>query len=96
MKKKILTYSKTQIKSIFFRSLLELVTRNPVFLVATGSDISRAVQPPPGTATEDGLKLEISHIVLRIGCMILFWHSLGLPYNYLGRKGIESSCDYVA
>ena len=37
-----------------------------------GSDINRAVQsPPPGTATEDGLKLEISNIVLRIDCMIL-------------------------
>ena len=44
----------------FIRSLLELVTRKPVFWVATGSDINRAVQPP-GTATEDGLKLEISN-----------------------------------
>ena len=79
----------------FFRSLLELVTRKPVFWVATGSDINRAVQPP-GTSTKDGLKLEISNIVLRIDCMILLGHSLGLPYNYLGRNGIVGSFDYVA
>ena len=88
-------YSKTQIKSFFFRSLFELVARKLVFWVATGSDINRAVQPL-GTAIEDGLKLEISNIVLRIGCMILLWHSLGLPYNYLGRNGIVCSCVYVA
>ena len=80
---------------MFFRRLLELVTRKPVFWVATGSIIDRAVQPP-GTATENGLKLEISNIVLMIGCMILLWHSLGLPYKYLGRNGIVSLCGYVA
>ena len=79
----------------FFRSLLELVTRKPVFWVATGSVINRAVQPP-GTATEDGLKLEISNKVLRISCIILLLHSLGHTYNYLGRNGIVSSCVYVA
>ena len=53
--------------------------------VATESDINTAVQPL-GTAIEDGLKLEISNIVLWIGCMILLWHFLGLPYNYGIRK----------
>ena len=95
MKKNLDVQSNTNQKLFFFRSLLELVTRKPVFWVATGSDINRDVQPP-GTSTENGLKPEISNIVLRIGCMILLWHSLGLPYNYLGRNGIVSSCVYVA
>ena len=69
--------------------------RKHVFWVATGSDKNSAVHHP-GTATENRLKLEISNIALRIGCMILLWHSLGLPYNYLGRNGIVSLCVYVA
>ena len=47
----------------------------------------------PGTATEDGLKLEISNIVLRISCIILLWHSLGIPFNYQFRK--KWDCKFV-
>ena len=89
-------YSKTQIKRCFVFLVVYLSCHEITCILGCNrSDINRAVQPP-GTATEDGLKLEISNIVLRIGCMILLWHSLGLPYNHLGRNGIVSSCVFVA
>ena len=51
-----------------------------VILWFRGLDTSWQIKAMPGTSVHRGF---LFLLVLGMGCIILLWHSLGLPYDYL-------------